>query len=889
MGWIEALAALLLALPIITTFLKPGLPLAADSEIHLHRIASMVSNLEAGHLWARWTPYLHQGFGYPIHNFYAPGLHLIGAHLHLATGLDLVTIYKLLLFGIILLYPLGAYGWTRKDFGTMGGLVAAAAYLYVPFRFHELLAQQNLSQFAAMALLPFLLWAIRRVADVPVIRRAAQLGLLYGAAVLLHHPTALLFSPFAGLYALLILGHQPTRKWILRSDIMVATGIGLGVAMSAAFWLPALLELRYTQISSFQTGILSIAANFVSFSDLIGGVGMADMTRFGLPSMLQVGLVPLLAGIAGLAGILAGIGTRRVKLRRRARRTVVFGMAMVGMCLFLITPASEAIWTRLPLANLIVYPWRLLGVIAVMVLPGAAAIPKLFRQRWQSHIAGGVIGLIVCAMLPLMVITMPFTDTSAVSAQDTLDYERRTGNVGLTSGDEYLPVWAEERPLATPAGDFSDLGWRVYVQSSEPKAAAESIDCDKGSVCFHVDAPSATTLTMDQLYFPGWTATLDGETVELEPTPVTGLMRVNVPQGDHQLVIRYSGTDAQHVGEAVSGAAAILLVIGLLWRVPQKYRPTQWKERPYTPLVARIGIVMIAIAVINPLWVVPQTTLFRVRSDVNAPPAQYAADAVYGETIELLGYDLSTTEAKPGDTVMLRLYWRLIQPTALSLHGGVALTSKDGREVWANATSLNLGGGISTAAWSLDQYVVDTYTLHIAPDAHPYTGEIRVSVFSEAEGEFAYLPLADGESAAVVGDLRLSGNDAPIELTNVDVQFEDAIRLLGYALTDEAGQPCVMLRWEALRGDLPELAVMLHVLDADGGLITPADAAPLNDLYPTNQWQQGQQLNDQHCLSLPVNADALAIGLYRRSDGGRLSAQGVDTQEDALRIQLKEG
>ena len=118
--------------------------------------------MNAGYLWPRWTPYLHQGYGYPIHDFYAPGVHILGAVIYLITHLDVVVILKLLVFGAALLYPLGAYRWARMFTGKAGALVAAAAYTYAPFRFHELWVQTNLSQFAAMALLPWLFWAIAR-------------------------------------------------------------------------------------------------------------------------------------------------------------------------------------------------------------------------------------------------------------------------------------------------------------------------------------------------------------------------------------------------------------------------------------------------------------------------------------------------------------------------------------------------------------------------------------------------------------------------------------------------------------------------------------------------------------------------------------------------------
>src|SRR5260221_71408 len=122
-----ALAASSLALPLIPPFLTAGLPVSADAAIHFHRIISEAVDLQAGYLWPRWTPYLHHGFGYAIHNFYAPGIHILGAVMFLASHLDPAIILKLLQFLATLLYPLGAYYFCRTFARKAGALVAAAA------------------------------------------------------------------------------------------------------------------------------------------------------------------------------------------------------------------------------------------------------------------------------------------------------------------------------------------------------------------------------------------------------------------------------------------------------------------------------------------------------------------------------------------------------------------------------------------------------------------------------------------------------------------------------------------------------------------------------------------------------------------------------------------
>jgi len=169
------IAAVALALPIVvlTPLLRGQLPGTNDAELHLHRLISAALNLRNGIIWPRWSPVLHFGFGYPIGNFYDPGWHVAGASLMLA-GLPAVTVELIAQAIGIVLYPIGGYLFGRQVAGRPGALLGAAVFLYAPFRFYELFEQGNISQLIAMALIPWVLWAIGRCALQPTSRRVAE-------------------------------------------------------------------------------------------------------------------------------------------------------------------------------------------------------------------------------------------------------------------------------------------------------------------------------------------------------------------------------------------------------------------------------------------------------------------------------------------------------------------------------------------------------------------------------------------------------------------------------------------------------------------------------------------------------------------------------------------
>jgi hypothetical protein len=114
-----------------------------------------------------------------------------------------------------------------------------------------------------------------------------------------------------------------------------------------------------------------------------------------------------------------------------------------------------------------------------------------------------------------------------------------------------------------------------------------------------------------------------------------------------------------------------------------------------------------------------------------------------GQSIEFLGYDLDKTRIRPGDILMLTLYWRAIgkvgAPYTVFTH------VEDSGTVWAQKDHPPLCGRKPTNAWEPGQVYVDPYVIvtdaEIPPGPHPIfagmycfdTGE-RLPVFN-TQGE----------------------------------------------------------------------------------------------------------------------------------------------------------
>ncbi len=110
------------------------------------------------------------------------------------------------------------------------------------------------------------------------------------------------------------------------------------------------------------------------------------------------------------------------------------------------------------------------------------------------------------------------------------------------------------------------------------------------------------------------------------------------------------------------------------------------------------------------------------------------------------------------------------------------------------------------------------------------------------------------------------------------VNFADQIKLVGYELSNDVLEPkndlTVTLYWEALGPIEREYTVFVHLRGQDESLLVQNDSPPLENLYPTIYWAEGETVPDPRILSIPSDARParyrLEVGLYLPKDQKRL-------------------
>jgi hypothetical protein len=212
-----------------------------------------------GDLYPRWISTGYLGKGVPLFNFYPPAFSLLVAYAH-ALGVPLLLAAKLTIFLLFFVGGLGTYLWARPHLGSFPALVAGILYLYAPYHFVDIYVRGATAEFTSLAVLPYLFFAIDMLIDRLSARGLAFLGVASAATVLSHFLGALVIAPFAAVYAL-ARAVQTGGRWIALGRIVA--GGALGAALSAFYWLPALVERdalsserRERAISSYYTYFL---------------------------------------------------------------------------------------------------------------------------------------------------------------------------------------------------------------------------------------------------------------------------------------------------------------------------------------------------------------------------------------------------------------------------------------------------------------------------------------------------------------------------------------------------------------------------------------------------------------------------------------------------------
>ncbi len=868
LGW---LLVGLLSLFAIWPLLAPGLPHTADGPVHFYRAVDLDRCWRDGVYYPRWAPDLVFGYGCPLFNFAPPLLYYLIQAFHLL-GLHLAVALKIVVILFLFLYALGMYLFAAEILGPEAGLLAAAAYLYTPYRLREAYIQGNYAQFLALATFPFILWAFYRLIDTESPRYVVACAFSYAALLLSHNISAMLFSPLLAAYVLLLL--MVKRRWSVLRWVIPATLLALGLA--AFFWGPAFFERRFIWFEKITGGHFDFRLNFLSVADIFAPPLVLDSAALNPYLPLGLGLAQVVLSALALVA-LARYG-RPFGFSKPEGSQVVFFALVLGLGVFMMLPASTVLWENVPLLALTEFPWRILGLTALSSAFLAGASLRLWGELWggKGRLLASIISLafVLVSAFVYLYPRQPFVDMRGSTLADVTAYELRTQTICTTGAGEFLPIWVKEHPSTSPMAEDYLAGRPVVKLDQVPSfVQAEHLTYTATTDEYRFTSPQPFTARLNTLYFPGWRAYLDGQPLPIEVSSLLGLIEVAVPAGEHRLSLRFQDTPLRTGANVISLLS--LVVVLALWLRLRAGRPAaihRWSG----PQALWLGGTLLLLLVVKEAFVDPHTSWFRKRS----PPdgvlsVEHPARIELAAGVRFLGYDLDKDVARQGQPLHLRLYWKAAEPLAVDYRSFAHLDAPPHYTTLALSDHLN-PGGIPISRWPPDLYTRDEHLIEIPPDAPPIEYTIRVGLYNEQSGQ--RLAVSGGEDAIslqTVHVLRAEPLD-PESLPHREERFSlgGRIELLGYELNQDAD---LTLYWQAQEEFEESYTVFVHVLDEAGRLRAQRDSLPLDGMYPTSSWLAGQVVEDRHQLfmEMPIGSYRLAVGMYALDTMERLEVRDV--------------
>lgn len=488
-------------------------PMHDDTQVG--RVVVMGNALRNGQFPVRWVSDLGYGYGYPIFNFYGPLPYYVGGLLY-AIGFSGLTATKIMFALGILLPALTTYIALFPFVGRLGATVGSVFYLYAPYHAVQMYVRGAVGEFWTLIFFPLILFGIQK--------KSGIIGGIGLAGVILSH-TLLGYATTLFLVVGLIFKKYHVSLLLL------------GLGLSAFFWLPAITEMRYTNVAAQIGPTANFADHFVCPGELwsspwgFGGSspGCLDGISF------KLGKIHIIAAAVGLVV-----------------RPLWAGLLIVVLSIFFLLPQSEFIWRSIPGFSYLQYPWRFLTLATFglsILSANAIAISRYFFIRWGI----GTTLIVFVIMLEAKWFAPQFTYAKpAADFETTEELRYRVSKIS----DEYLP------PDIIRPTNVTGIAGAAIRETGELEVGT---DIDKETYKkFQLFSKGSRKITVARAYFPGWHYLVNGkETIEYLDR---GLPVLSIPEGESVVEMRFTNTPIRTLANTVT----LLVIVWLIYTYGKK-------------------------------------------------------------------------------------------------------------------------------------------------------------------------------------------------------------------------------------------------------------------------------------------------------------------------------
>ncbi|OGD85581.1 hypothetical protein A2164_04160 [Candidatus Curtissbacteria bacterium RBG_13_35_7] len=532
----------------------PGFFDTHDGFTHIMRLAHFDMALNNGQFPVRWLPTWMAGYGSPVFNFNYSFPYYIGSLFH-SLGLPYETAIEAVLAVGYLFSGIFLYLFLKELLqDNLTATVGAILYVWAPYRFTDIFIRGALGEATSFLFFPLLFWLMIKAYKSQQKSHLQWTGIIWGLCILNHNIMSLIGS---GLFFTYILYIQLTEKINYRflKDAILAFIIGLG--LSAFFWIPSILESKYTNILNayhFDNGYPSLMSILYSKWQY----GFATPSSQGGSMSFQLGLVHLAVPIFFLLVFLKAKHGNKHDLIAHG----LFFLTVFLISVFLIIGPSSIIYNHLSFLKFVIFPWRFLE-IATLSTSILAAIFVFLMAKFKVVASLSLIILAVLLYWPYSTII-----TSRFSLTDDVYSSMTNTNTGLLPETEFAPVGESYFQLLQLVKDRGPASFNPFFEDDTTRSKIENIQNKNLLHTANIVTSQPVEIRANTFYFPGWRLYIDDQESAINKDKY-GLIKFTIQPSNHNIRLVFKNTLIRTVANTIS-IVTFLLFLLLLFKVKIK-------------------------------------------------------------------------------------------------------------------------------------------------------------------------------------------------------------------------------------------------------------------------------------------------------------------------------
>ncbi|MDO8487437.1 MAG: hypothetical protein Q7S45_04035 [Candidatus Curtissbacteria bacterium] len=568
---------------ISSPFLKPGFYTVHDDQ-QFARLFEFDKSLRSGQVPPRWVEDLGFGFGYPLFVFYPPLVYFLGEAFHLA-GWGYIDSIKLVFFISVFGSAVAMYILTREFWGKLEAFTSSMFYIFAPYRALDIYVRGALAESFSFVWLPLLFWSFYKLQKtqkpVYIIASGSFLALL----MLTHN---LIFIPFMlilPIFLLFLLWQSKSKKLFLIGSL-ISFIIAFGA--SAFFWIPALLEKRFTIVDQLLlVNLADFRMHFVYPEQLwnwpwgFGGSapGLTDGISFKIGKLHVI--VSLLAfSLTILQLVKDKIKSKQSTISSPRETSALIFFALFLFSAFMTTSYSQLIWDFIPPLAYLQFPWRFLTFVILTgsILAGA------FIYFLRLEILKIVFSVLLISLLIFPNLKLFKPQTYRENLTDKIVTSKEVINWDVSSSSfEYAPKGVELYKNSRGANVIKIEKSQIPKEKLEILSGVAQINLSKNNPSdleFDINAKEDTKLKANIFSFPGWQLKIDGNLSPINDDNNLKLITFNIPSGLHHVELAFKNSLVISLANLITLMTLVALVIIIMFRNNQRVKTKLKYVRP---------------------------------------------------------------------------------------------------------------------------------------------------------------------------------------------------------------------------------------------------------------------------------------------------------------------